>query len=194
MDKKILLVVIALVLLLTGFVCGRRYEKSRTPEYTEHSDTVTVIDTVFKEKPVPVEVIKWKTVPEYFAVHDTTLMVDSVLVDVPMERLVYQEDSVFYAVISGYKASLDTLKIYNEITTIEHVRKDVEYKPYKWTISPFVSAEANMYNYQAKAGLQGEFGKNRLRFVPEVGYSITSFDDGGIYAGLKLKFDLIRKK
>ena len=95
MDKKILLTVIALVLLLTGFVCGRRYEKSRTPEYTEHSDTVTVIDTVFKEKPVPVEVIKWKTVPEYFAVHDTTLMVDSVLVDVPMERLVYQEDSVF---------------------------------------------------------------------------------------------------
>ena len=82
----------------------------------EIRDTVTIVDTTYIDKPVPkyVSVIKHDTVKlRYFEIrHDT------VLAEVPIEMKVYQEDSVFRAVVSGFNASLDTLIVYPTITTI----------------------------------------------------------------------------
>lgn len=194
MENKIVSIVVGLLVFALGLKLGYEYERSNFPDITERVDTTYVRDTIIRDSLIPVEVTKWKTVPEYFAVHDTTLLVDSVLVDVPMERKVYQEDSVYYAVVTGYHPSLDTLKVYKETVMVETTRNIVEYKPHKLTISPFVSQEVGLDYYQAKAGVQAEFGYNRWRIIPEAGYRATSLEDGGWYAGARVKFDLIRKK
>ena len=196
--KKIDLLVLAgaIILVALGFMGGYRVARAGYPEIDERTDTIRIWDTVKVDNPVPIEVVKWKTVPEYLAVHDTTFMVDSILVDVPMERKVYQEDSVYYAVVTGFHPSLDTLKVYRETVTIETTKKVTEYKPYKWTIGPFVSQEVGLNDfYLAKAGIAGDFQiKGRFRFQPEIGHYWYDINKHDWYAGAKFKFDLIRKK
>ena len=194
MEKKIVPIIIALLVFALGWRFGSMLERAKFPDITEHTDTTYVRDTIVRDSLVPVEVIKWKTVPEYLAVHDTTFLVDSVLVDVPMEKRIYQEDSVYYAVVSGFHPSLDTLKVYRETVTIETTRNVTSYKPYRWTMSPFVSQEVGLAHYAAKVGVQAEFGHNRWRFVPEVGHYFMPEGKHDWYAGGRLKFDLIRVK
>lgn len=111
---------------LLGLFSGRRMAPEAQP--VEIRDTVTVVDTAYIDRPVPkyVSIIKRDTVKlRYFKIrHDT------VLAEVPIERKIYQEDSVFRAVVSGprcgdYEPSLDTLIVYPTITTIT-VTKPVE--------------------------------------------------------------------
>lgn len=194
MEKKIVSFVVCALMFWLGWKFGYELEHARRPDITERTDTTFVYDTIVRDSLVPVEVVKWKTLTEKLAVHDTTFLVDSILVDVPMERKVYQEDSVYYAVVSGFKPSIDTLKVYRETITIETTRNVTSYKPYKWAVSPFVSQEVGLDYYAAKVGLQAEFGSDRWRFVPEIGYRWTTLEDKGAYAGGRLKFDLIRKK
>ena len=196
MEKKIVPIVIGLLIFWLGWKFGYEIEHAKRPDFTERIDTTYVIDTIVRDSLVPVEVIKWKTVPEYLAVHDTTFMVDSILVDVPMERRIYQEDSVYYAVVSGFKPSLDTLKVYRETVTIETTRNFTEYKPYKWSVGPFVSQEVGLNHYAAKVGVAGDFGfkRDRWRFIPEVGYRWTSIENGDWYAGGRIQYNLFRKK
>lgn len=194
MEKKIVPIIIALLVFALGWRFGSMLERAKFPDITERTDTTYVRDTIVRDSLVPVEVIKWKTVPEYLAVHDTTFLVDSVLVDVPMEKRIYQEDSVYYAVVSGFHPSLDTLKVYRETVTIETTRNVTSYKPYRWTVSPFVSQEVGLAHYAAKVGVQAEFGHNRWRFVPEVGHYFMPAGKHDWYAGGRLKIDLIRVK
>ena len=194
MEKKIVPIIIALLVFALGWRFGSMLERAKFPDITEHTDTTYVRDTIVRDSLVPVEVIKWKTVPEYLAVHDTTFLVDSVLVDVPMEKRIYQEDSVYYAVVSGFHPSLDTLKVYRETVTIETTRNVTSYKPYRWTVSPFVSQEVGLAHYAAKVGVQAEFGHNRWRFVPEAGHYFMPEGKHDWYAGGRLKIDLIRVK
>ena len=199
MEKKIVSFVVCALMFWLGWKFGYELEHARRPDITERTDTTFVYDTIVRDSLVPIEVERWKTVTEYLPVHDTTIVRDSVLVDIPIERRVYQEDSVYYAVVSGpatknHHPSLDTLKVYRETVTIETTKKVTEYKPYKWSVSPFVSQEVELDYYAAKVGVQAEFGRNRWRFVPEIGYRWTTLEDKGAYAGGRLKFDLIRKK
>lgn len=194
MEKKIVTVLLVALVFLLGWYVGKRMERAKFPDISERVDTLLVRDTLVWEKPVPVEVVKWKTVTEYLPVHDTTIVRDSVLVDVPIERKVYKEDSTYYAVVSGFRPSLDTLEVYKETVYVEKVRTVTSYKPFSWTVSPFVSQEVGLSHYDAKVGVQAEFGRNRWRFIPEVGYGASSMEERGWYAGGRLKFDLIRGK
>lgn len=56
---------------------------------------------------------------------------DSTQVEIPIERKIYQEDSVYRAVVSGYKVSLDSLLIFNTTTTVT-VTQTISSKPAKW--------------------------------------------------------------
>ena len=197
MEKKIVPIVVGLLIFALGWKFGYELERAKFPDITERVDTTYIRDTIVRDSLVPVEVTKWKTIPEYFAVHDTTFMVDSILVDVPMERKVYQEDSLYYAVVTGYHPSLDTLKVYKETVMVETTRNIVEHKPYKWSIGPFVSQEVGLGDYYvAKAGIAGDFGfkHDRWRFQPEIGHYFMPEGKHDWYAGAKLKFDIIRKK
>lgn len=194
MEKKIVPIVIGLLIFALGWRFGTVLEHAKFPDITERTDTLVVRDTIVRDSLIPKEVYLTRYVTEYLPVHDTTILRDSVLVDIPIERRIYEEDSVYYAVVSGYKPSLDTLKVYRETVTIETTRNVTEYKPYKWSISPFVSQEVGLAHYAAKVGVQAEFGKNRWRFVPEAGHYWMPEGKHDWYAGGKLKFDLIRGK
>ena len=193
MEKKIATVLLVAMVFLLGWYVGKRMERAKFPDITERIDTMVVTETIVRDSLIPVEVIKWKTVPEYLAVHDTTYLTDSILVDVPIEKRIYKEDSLYYAEVSGFKPSLDSLEIYKKTVYVEKVRNVTSYKPFSWTLSPFVSQEVGLSHYDAKVGVQAEFGRNRWRFIPEVGYRASSMEERGWYAGGRLKFDLIRK-
>lgn len=116
MKKKHL---ILLIPFLVGFLAGYGSHFRRPVEtLVERVDTLTVHDTITRETPVFVDRYLLRTDTVKLAVHDTTLRVDSVLVDVPIERRIYQEDSLYRAVVSGYRPSLDSLMVYRTTTEI----------------------------------------------------------------------------
>ena len=112
MKKGIGIIGVAAAVLL-GFVAGRSCcMRAPVEHFVERVDTLVVRDTITREKPV--FVYRWITRTEtvLLPVHDTTTVHDSVLVEVPIETKVYQEDSLYRAVVSGFRVSLDTLKVW----------------------------------------------------------------------------------
>lgn len=78
-------------------------------------DTLIVVDTHIIEKPVLIE----HTIKDSLlvAIHDTIRIKDSVFVPIPIEKKIYKGED-YYAEISGYKPSLDLIKVYPKTTTI----------------------------------------------------------------------------
>ena len=109
MKKNIILIIPFLVGLLAGRFCCTR---GPVEHFVERVDTLVVRDTITREKPVFVDRYITRTETVLLPVHDTTVVRDSVLVDVPIERRIYQEDSLYRAVVSGFRVSLDTLQVY----------------------------------------------------------------------------------
>ena len=79
--------------------------------YAERGDTLVVRDTIVQEKPVYRTISQVRT--EYVPVCDTIRIQDTLFVPVPIETKVY-EDSLYRAEVSGYRASLDRLEIYQQ--------------------------------------------------------------------------------
>ena len=108
-----------LLVVAVSFLIGCRYGRktARKPmDLRVIWDTTEVVrhDTIVREKPVYVASYIHDTVRTYF----TTIEQDTVLVDVPIERKVYHEDSLYHAVVSGWRVSLDSLIIWPKTTTI----------------------------------------------------------------------------
>ena len=106
-------VVIALALIAAAFLLGRRSVK---PEIVEihRKDTVVVRDTVRETVLVPKV--------RYLTRVDTVLLLvpgDTVKVPVlvPISRKVYEGED-YRAVVSGFRASLDTLDIFRKTQTV----------------------------------------------------------------------------
>lgn len=102
-----------------SFLIGCRYGRrtARMPvRLSVINDTVQVTkwDTIWREKPVFVA----SSVIRHDTVRLATLERDTVFVDVPIERRVYEEDSLYRAVVSGWHPSLDTLMVFPKTTTI----------------------------------------------------------------------------
>lgn len=131
-------------------------------------ETLTDIDTVLIEKPVPYKVTRteFRTLRlpvMLFAPADTVwrerTVVDSVEVEVAMERRMYQDSSyraqVSGPAIGGLHPSLDWVEVYNRTTTIGK-------KPSRWGV-----------------GVQFGYGMSREGLSPYVGvgvnYNIISF-------------------
>ena len=141
------ILVMIIAALVAGFWMGNDYAKSRFPEITERTDTVTVRDSLPFYYPVPKDsaVIRYVDVPVTVMVNDTNVV--TLTANVPVERKVYQEDSTYYAVVTGpavgdLHPSLDTLKVYRETVTIETTRNVTSYKAFRWSLGPFISQEA----------------------------------------------------
>ena len=112
------ILILFVLFFLLGMFSGRKTGTViRETREIVKTDTVYVIDTFTIEKPVPkyVEVVRHDTLrTEYWHLdHDT------VLVDVPIERKVFEEDSLYRAVVSGWHANLDSLYIFNKVTEIQ---------------------------------------------------------------------------
>lgn len=125
-------VVIALALIAVAFLLGRRSVK---PEIVEihRTDTVVVRDTVRETVLVPKV--------RYLTRVDTVLLPvpgDTVEVPVlvPISRKVYEGED-YRAVVSGFRASLDTLDIFRKTQTVTNTvvqRVEVPGKPKRWGI------------------------------------------------------------
>ena len=98
-----------------GFLLGRgcRQNEPQTHEIVR-VDTLTVYDTIVRERPVSVEKYIFRT----DTVRVVTVERDTVAAELPIERKVYAEDSLYRAVVTGYRASLDSLVVWPRTTTI----------------------------------------------------------------------------
>ena len=130
--KNVVIAVIALALIAVAFLLGRRSVK---PEIVEihRTDTMWMRDTVRETVLVP-EV-------RYLTRVDTVLLLvpgDTVKVPVlvPISRNVYEGED-YRAVVSGFRASLDTLDIFRKTQTVTNTvvqRVEVPGKPKRWGI------------------------------------------------------------
>ena len=123
MRNYVLILVLLAASFLGGLFLGRSWG-SIEPDVTEVRDTLTFHDTAFVDRPVPVYVSQIRTDTVRLALVDsshTVVVRDSVEVEVPISRKVY-EDSTYRCIISGYKASLDSLWVYHTIREINIVR------------------------------------------------------------------------
>jgi hypothetical protein len=125
-------VVIALALIAAAFLLGRRSVK---PEIVEihRTDTVVVRDTVRETVLVP-------KVRDLTRVDTVLLPVPGDTVEVPVlvpiSRNVYEGED-YRAVVSGFRASLDTLDIFRKTQTVTNTvvqRVEVPGKPKRWGI------------------------------------------------------------
>lgn len=131
------LLIIILILICFRCCVSSKTEKESIPQI----DTITIIkrDTITIIKPQ--HIIKYRNK----IVRDTLYSIDSipVLVDIPIETKVYQ-DSLYRAIVSGYKASLDSIFIKNR-NQIQYINK-ITYKTKKWNISPSVGVGYGAFN------------------------------------------------
>lgn len=154
MNGKRLLLTLTAVLCI-GFLAGWFSRvPARVEDFIEKVDTLVVRDTIMRDRPVFVDRYLVRTDTVKLAAHDTTLRVDSVLVDVPIERLIYEEDSLYRAVVSGYRPSLDSLLVYR--TTTE--------------ITKFVPVPVKK---RWGVGIQAGYGFSRQGISPYVGVGIS---------------------
>ena len=131
MKKWIMILALFACAFLAGwFVGGRR---DSVPDVVVERDTTIVHDTDFIDRPVPVYITEVRTDTVRLALVDsshTTVIRDSADVEVPITQKVY-EDSTYRAVISGFRANLDSLWVYNTIKEIT-VTKTVKMPPKHW--------------------------------------------------------------
>ena len=159
-----------------GFALGLGYGR-RTARNKPETPIISKVDTSSSVEPFEVERPKikdstvihhvWVKLPIVPALpvsvpDDAVSVPDSAFVDVPIERKVYQEDSVYRAVVSGYRPSLDSLLIFSKTTTITVTNTVPEYIPAprrKWsfgiTVGPSVLATPSG---QVHAGLGATIG------------------------------------
>lgn len=112
-----------------GFISSRSCRQDAPqPREVVRVDTLTVFDTIVKNKPIYIT----KVVERVDTVLLMTVERDTVAAVIPIERKVYQEDSLYRAVVTGYLASLDSLVIFPKTTTITTDRT-IYVQPRKWS-------------------------------------------------------------
>lgn len=116
---------IYIILLVAAVFVGYNIPRKDTSRHINH--TVTVIDTlrdtisIAKPKAVYSKVFRVDTV--HLATVDTISNTDSIFVSVPIDRMVYTDDSTYTAIVSGYRTSLDSISVYNKTITKVLVKK-----------------------------------------------------------------------
>lgn len=111
--KILAAIFLAALLLLSGYMLGRRTHRAPAPELMVQTDTLRLRDTLLVDRPVPVEVRVVDTM--LVAVVDTVQVrvqdTVRVMVQVPREVRVYS-DSSYRAQVSGFRPSLDWIEVY----------------------------------------------------------------------------------
>lgn len=117
-----------------GFVIGRRNRPAKPePQVIVRVDTCTVYDTIVRYRPV----FRYSYIRDTVRAYFTTVRHDTVLAAVPIERRVYAEDSLYRAVVSGWRPSLDSLTLYPKTTTITIREREVVPRS-RWSVGATV--------------------------------------------------------
>lgn len=130
-------IVSLLILALLVVLLYRDYTGSNVNKDIAEPDTLRVVvyDTIPYYKPIPKDSVVVRYITERLPVVDSSVdkvgsSVDSVAVEIPITHKVY-EDSNYTAWVSGYKPSLDSLRIYQQTQTITIVERK---KPKRWSV------------------------------------------------------------
>lgn len=146
---------LAALLLLSGYLLGRRTARAPEPECIVQVDTLRIRDTLLIERPVPVEVRVVDTM--LVALTDTIRLSDTVYLRLPREIKQY-EDSLFRAQVSGYRPALDWIEVYPQTVYLTKVVKTQDVR--RWGV-----------------GLQAGYGAyaagGQVRLSPYVGVGIS---------------------
>lgn len=114
-------VVLLILAVYAGYNIPRKVTERRINNSITFVDTVRDTITIVKPKAIYSQVFRIDTVR--LATVDTIINTDSIFVSVPIDRMVYTDDSTYTAIVSGYRASLDSISVYNKTITKELVKK-----------------------------------------------------------------------
>lgn len=115
LKKFLIAALLAALLLLSGYLLGRRTARATEPECIVQVDTLRIRDTLLIEKPMPVEVRVVDTM--LVTVADTIRLSDTVYLRLPREIKRY-EDSLYRAQVSGYRPALDWIEVYPQTEVV----------------------------------------------------------------------------
>lgn len=123
---------LCVLLLLAGAFLAGRASRPRHAGVVVRCDTVTVVDTVVREIPVPrrVEVVRVDTC--YLAAVADTVRVP---VAVPIERKEYAAED-YRAVVEGYRPALVEMEVYprRQVVTVRETQPAAG-KPSRWSLA-----------------------------------------------------------
>ena len=114
-------IVLLILAVYAGYNIPRKVTERRINNSITFVDTVRDTITITKPKVVYTHIFRTDTV--CLATVDTITKADSIFVSVPIDRMVYTDDSTYTAIVSGYRASLDSISVYNKTITTELVKK-----------------------------------------------------------------------
>lgn len=169
MKNVLILLVVCAILCGITYTIGRKDGvKSVTITEHEESSSKTIHDTIWIPAPTPDPEVK--VITKY--VRDTVYVTDSlgnkepIEVDLPVETKQYTDDSTYRAQVTGYKASLDWVQVYQNTVYNEHTvfkTQEIKTKP-KWGLGVHVGAGYGI-------------GDNRIRPVVSIGlqYNFLTF-------------------
>lgn len=110
MSRRIAYTLTAIAIIATAcFSCYYGGKRAAMAAFRTQVDTLLIYDTIELVRPVYVRERLRDTI--YVAVSDTVTLHDTTYIRLPREEKVYS-DSTYYAVVSGFRPSLDTLRIY----------------------------------------------------------------------------------
>mgnify|MGYP002535402736 FL=1 len=130
--RTAVLVLLAALALAGSYLLGRRSVKPKIVEI-HRTDTMWMRDTVRETVLVPEIRYRTRVDTVLLPIPDDTVEVP---VLVPISRKVYEEED-YRAVVSGFRASLDTLDIFRKTQTVTNTvvqRVEVPGKPKRWGI------------------------------------------------------------
>lgn len=142
--------------------CDRTSSVIETEDVTE-SVTDTIPHVIENPEPKDSVILRYVTVKipvndtiQEIAV-DTLIDNDSVAIEIPITQKTYQ-DSTYQAWVSGYMPALDSIRIYQPVTTITHTitNTEIKYKTNRWGL-----------------GLQVGMGVTPSKIEPYIGIGIT---------------------
>lgn len=126
--KNLGIVAVALLLIWFAFLAGKRQARTQEVEVV-HTDTLTVYDTTFIDRPYPVYEKFVETI--YVPVTDTMRLHDTTFVLIPRTQKEYS-DSLYHAWVSGYQPQLDSINIYQ---STKYITTTIREKARRWNLS-----------------------------------------------------------
>lgn len=126
MKKVISIILWIAVIGLIFYTMLHLHDKDIQTEIKVTHDTIVVSKPIVKDSIlVRTDTIKLPIVRHVVntdTIYKDVVMVDSVEVEIPIERKTY-EDSVYFAVVSGYRVNLDSIRVNQRNTIVEHYIK-----------------------------------------------------------------------
>ena len=153
--KLVMAALLAALLLLSGYLLGRKASRAPEPAEIVRTDTLRIRDTVLVDRPVPVEVRVVDTM--LVVVADTVTVNDTVYLSLPRETRVYG-DSTYRAQVSGYRANLDWVEVYPQTV---YVTKNV------------ITKDISRWGIGLQAGYGAYAAGGQVRLAPYLGVGIS---------------------